>query len=171
MITESCPKCSLHLEAGFPFCDQCGIRLGECPTCRKAGFRKHCPADGSALVFRTAEQAAPACESRFTSEPVATVRRMSLHQVDGSIRLDLQREETIGRKEGAFKDLLSPYTQVSRAHARIWRESTGEWRIEDLGSRNKTYVNEVELAPKAPVALRVGNVVRFADVAFRVNTA
>lgn len=165
MSTESCPKCTLNLEAGFPFCDRCGVRLGECPTCRNVGFRKHCPADGAAIVFRTTTPEGSAA----APQPVADMERLCLQQVGGSIRMDVQHEETIGRREGAFKHLFTPYTQISRAHARIWREPSGEWRVEDLGSRNKTFIDDVELAPRVPAALRVGSVVRFADVTFRID--
>lgn len=168
MTGESCPKCARRIEAGFPFCDQCGVQLGDCPTCRNPGFRKHCPRDGAAIDFRTSGADAAASGSGAAREPVATADRVCLQQVGGIIRMDIQQEETIGRKEGAFRDLLSPYAQVSRAHARIWREASGEWRVEDLGASNKTYINDVELTPRVPTALRVGSVVRFADIAFRV---
>ena len=47
---------------------------------------------------------------------------------------------------------------VSRHHARIWRAADGQFWIEDLGSRNGTFVNGARvdkawLTPGAAVAL------------------
>lgn len=45
----------------------------------------------------------------------------------------------LGRAEDC--QLQLPYTGVSRHHARIQRSSDGNWQIEDLGSKNGTFVN------------------------------
>ncbi|HEU4409620.1 MAG TPA: sigma 54-interacting transcriptional regulator [Polyangiaceae bacterium] len=48
------------------------------------------------------------------------------------------RELTIGRGKAAGVDLDDP--QISRRHARVRREA-GRWEVEDLGSRNGTWVD------------------------------
>jgi len=48
---------------------------------------------------------------------------------------------------------------VSRSHARIWCEN-GQILIQDLRSKNKTYVNGVELQPERKETLRDGDTVR-----------
>lgn len=56
----------------------------------------------------------------------------------------LSKEEIIiGR--GPHCDLILPDRRVSREHVRIWREGT-QYYIEDLNSKNGTYVNAERLA-------------------------
>lgn len=67
---------------------------------------------------------------------------MALHIVEGTQagrRLDLQGSDEIGRDPGT--SLTLDDQQVSRRHALV-RVSGGEVVIEDLGSRNGTFVND-----------------------------
>jgi pSer/pThr/pTyr-binding forkhead associated (FHA) protein len=69
----------------------------------------------------------------------------------------------IGRDEGA--DLLLPLTQISGVHARIERRGD-RLVLTDAGSKNGTTVNGEAIKERA---LRVGDRVGFADVAFVVR--
>jgi predicted component of type VI protein secretion system len=63
-------------------------------------------------------------------------------------------ELVIGRHaEGAGR--LSDDSEISRQHARLAREVTGDYAIEDLGSSNGTFVNGLRLA--APQLLAEGD--------------
>ncbi|MFO0957651.1 MAG: SpoIIE family protein phosphatase [Isosphaeraceae bacterium] len=99
------------------------------------------------------------------------------HEVN-AIRPTLQRRED-GRL-GEIRELeervtlmgRSPECQVrledhliSKHHARIVRKG-GFFTIEDLGSRNFTYINGVKLRPNQPVPLRDGNVIRICEAEF-----
>jgi serine/threonine protein kinase len=53
---------------------------------------------------------------------------------------------------------------VSRRHARLLKQD-GEWLIEDLGSTNGTFLNEVRLAPHRPCRIHGGDHVRFGTLA------
>lgn len=53
----------------------------------------------------------------------------------------------IGR--GSDCDLVLPERQVSRHHARIERQANGTYNVQDLGSKNRTYVNGIELGEQA----------------------
>ena len=60
------------------------------------------------------------------------------------------------------KHLKPPRQSVSRSHARLRRDESGVWLVEDLGSRNGTYLNDLP-AKKSVLAfgdkLRVGSAV------------
>jgi adenylate cyclase len=51
-----------------------------------------------------------------------------------------QNEFTIGRLPE--NNLHLPYFGISRCHARIIKQGEGKWLIEDMGSKNGTYLNE-----------------------------
>lgn len=57
---------------------------------------------------------------------------------------------------------------VSRRHTRIWREQDAYW-IEDLKSRNGTFVNGTRINEKFP--LRSGDTIRICDTTMRVRLA
>ena len=73
----------------------------------------------------------------------------------------LPGENVIGREGEGVIDIKS--TSVSRRHARVLVELDGA-TIEDLGSKNGTYVNDREV--KAPTRLANGDQVRIASVLF-----
>lgn len=60
--------------------------------------------------------------------------------------------------------IVIPVESVSRKHARILNEN-GSYFLEDLQSRNKTYLNDVAITTKQP--LRHGDTIRICDVVFR----
>lgn len=74
-------------------------------------------------------------------------------------------EVIIGRTHGEIRvDIdLGPYgaasAGVSRKHARLLPQDN-RWQLEDLGSLNGTYVNEIKLKPQSPLALKSGDVIR-----------
>jgi predicted component of type VI protein secretion system len=72
----------------------------------------------------------------------------------------------IGRDAGCEVHLdASP---VSREHACITRTADGRWYVEDLGSRNGTYVDNVRLTPGARGRLHDGSRLDVANVALVV---
>jgi hypothetical protein len=56
---------------------------------------------------------------------------------------------------------------VSRKHARFTRESTGVWRVADLGSSNGTFVNEAKI--EGPTVLEPGDRVRVSNTTLCYN--
>jgi serine phosphatase RsbU (regulator of sigma subunit) len=74
-------------------------------------------------------------------------------------RLEAERI-TLGRS--ATCDIAVPGTAVSRQHAQILH-SQGKYYIEDLGSRNKTFLNDKELAPRAQELLRDQDLIKICD--------
>jgi EAL domain-containing protein (putative c-di-GMP-specific phosphodiesterase class I) len=70
----------------------------------------------------------------------------------------------IGRKSEA--DLYLYSSSVSHNHAEIFEDNEGLW-IRDLGSTNGTWVNSDRVS--APVRLREGDTLHFADLPFRLG--
>ena len=68
----------------------------------------------------------------------------------------------IGRESDC--GLLLPEGSVSRHHARVWTRPSGEYYVEDLGSRNGTFINDV---PIARGLLRDGDFLRVGPFIFR----
>jgi hypothetical protein len=68
--------------------------------------------------------------------------------------LVVEDELVIGRHaEGPGR--LSEDEEISRRHARLSREATGDYAIEDLGSSNGTFVNGLRI--QSPVLLALGD--------------
>jgi NADPH-dependent 2,4-dienoyl-CoA reductase/sulfur reductase-like enzyme/pSer/pThr/pTyr-binding forkhead associated (FHA) protein len=117
--------------------------------------------NGSSTVSATI-QVQPLVESLLVPDPTAAAefRLMETH-------LSQTKVITIGRQAGIH--LLIDQASVSRRHAEI-RYANGQYVLQDLGSTNGTFVNEMRLPPDAPYILkpndrlRFGNVVKFTFV-------
>ena len=72
----------------------------------------------------------------------------------------------IGRELG--NDLVLPDPAISRQHARILCTPEG-CQIEDMGSRNKTFLNEEALPPHQPRPLIHGDVIRISEYTLVYN--
>jgi pSer/pThr/pTyr-binding forkhead associated (FHA) protein len=73
-------------------------------------------------------------------------------------RLNLTDDELIIGRGAGGQGLLSDDVQLSRRHARIARDASGQLTIEDLGSANGTFVNGERV--RGPQALKNGDSVR-----------
>jgi pSer/pThr/pTyr-binding forkhead associated (FHA) protein len=49
----------------------------------------------------------------------------------------------------------------SRRHARLYRENGNLWLVEEIGTLNGTFVNGARIDTAVPVAVAVGDVLRF----------
>lgn len=75
--------------------------------------------------------------------------------------IPVDRDEfTIGRLPE--NDLNLAYFGISRYHARIFKQGKGKWFIEDMGSKNGTFLNETMLTTPAILAhndlIKLGNI-------------
>src|SRR5947209_7151568 len=67
---------------------------------------------------------------------------------------------SIGRNPDC--DIVFPVSAVSREHARIeWRDN--KFYLEDLRSRNDTYINDNKIEPNRPTPLGTGDRIRICD--------
>ena len=73
---------------------------------------------------------------------------------------------TLGKQAGAV-DFVLPHPAVSRLHARITKKG-GLFEIEDLCSKNGTYLNGKLLAANETHFLKNGDAIRFAALNYTV---
>lgn len=77
-------------------------------------------------------------------------------------RVELARDTySIGRENA---DVAIARSAVSRQHARLSRNQTGSWQVQDLGSTNGTFVNESRVTRQT---LQDGDTVRFGDAIYK----
>src|ERR687895_336486 len=69
----------------------------------------------------------------------------------------LDEDFLVGRSESG-EGRLGDDPEISRAHARFYRDEAGRLMVADLGSTNGTFVNETRIS--APQALQPGDRVR-----------
>lgn len=100
-----------------------------------------------------------------------------IFEVIGSARIltiDIDQDVVIGRSDSTdnfsagldLTDYGAYQLGLSRKHARL-RRSGQQLELEDLGSRNGTYINEQRLNAHVPYVVRNGDMVRFGNM--RVN--
>ena len=86
--------------------------------------------------------------------------------LEASTVLELQAFTTLGR--GAANTIVVPDTFASAEHALIsWH--SGQWWVEDLGSRNGTQINEETVT--APTILSVGDVISIGQVKLKFQAS
>jgi hypothetical protein len=71
------------------------------------------------------------------------------------------QSKTLGRRAPA--DVIVDHPSISRRHARISMDTSGQLAVDDLGSTNGVFVNGTE---QRSAYLMVGDVVRFGQVEY-----
>jgi adenylate cyclase len=91
--------------------------------------------------------------------------KLSLQQGNTERTITVNRDEfTIGRLPEC--DLHLPFEGISRYHARFLRTASGNWTIEDMGSKNGTRLNENPVT--SPQIVNHGDVVWLGDISLVV---
>ncbi|MDR0893967.1 MAG: FHA domain-containing protein [Prevotellaceae bacterium] len=188
MATINCPKCKAEIESDSYFCDQCGAELFICPNCRVLGKGKRCTRCGKELTSVRELM----CESTVKAADAATrgestvgktintgrtirpkvppkVLPMRLVCTNPPLRLALVDGVVIGRRHGGYAEAFTPYTYISGKHARLQKSADGKWEVIDLDSTNGTFLNGDQLTPHEPVMFQVGDMLRFANIEFKVE--
>lgn len=175
-----CPKCKADIESDSLYCDQCGRELYICPSCKIFGKGKRCTQCGTELV--KASDLVSTGMNHVIKPPVsqsasssATIRPASpapqppghLVCVNPPIRLGLESGVIIGRK-GHYPTAFAAFGDISGNHARI-EQNGQEWTVTDLGSTNGTFLNGEVLTPNQPYPFKVGDILRFSTLDFKVE--
>ncbi len=191
-----CPKCKATVEPDSWFCDQCGQELRICPACGTYGKGKRCTQCGT-LLITAKEKFAPGNEAIRENEsgkvsfklsaqpetrPLQENTEKTMRQPSASIlpvialknallgiTLHAANEAIIGRRSGAYANLLGTHAYVSGTHARFDYDPSGYWTITDLDSTNGTFCNGTRLEANMPYRLNVGETIQIADLLFVVE--
>jgi sigma-B regulation protein RsbU (phosphoserine phosphatase) len=74
---------------------------------------------------------------------------------------------TIGRHDTC--DVRLPSDTVSRLHAKLFHDATGDWRLIDLNSRWGTFLNGVRVSSEAGIPLQSGDLIRISPWTFNFS--
>lgn len=195
-ILINCPKCRVEIESDSYYCDQCGVELYICPQCHVFGKGKRCTQCGQPLVSAANQVVSPVHPSTSSvnssassvnssassvspapSEPEKTMRPgvsvpplpVRLVCSAAGIRLGLGNGAVIGRRKGDYVSAFASQGYVSGTHARLQKSTSGQWEIVDLDSTNGTFVNGNRLSPNVPAVFSIGDIVRIANLDFKVE--
>lgn len=81
-------------------------------------------------------------------------------ELGGTQRASLTKGMVSVGRTGSNCDIIIDDSSVSREHAQFLFENN-QWYLQDLGSRNKTFVNQEAIPPHTPIALKDGLTVHF----------
>ncbi len=123
-------------------------------------------AQQSSLVEPGATRAAPQRSRRVRREAPAELALVVVDPIEArGQRHQLETEMTIGRAPGCAIVITDSF--ASQLHARIF-ERDGEWFVEDLGSRNGTWLNRDQV--HGPARLERGDRVKVGDTVLEVSS-
>lgn len=91
--------------------------------------------------------------------------RPYLVRIDNSQEIPIHDEFIIGKQKKKVNYCITGNSSISREHARI-RVINGEYCLEDLKSKNYTYVEGKQIPAYSPVKLKDGMTIRLSDVEF-----
>ncbi|MDR1575594.1 MAG: FHA domain-containing protein [Treponema sp.] len=186
-----CPNkiCRQEIPDDSCFCDQCGAQLLRCTKCGYVGTSKFCGKCGSPMAIResgvpaqpsAAPVTTPPPEVKTQPGPIAPDQPSAatvIVQLPGETifichpdgwRLEVRDGDILGRTTGQHAARLGAFPVISGRHAQIARQGA-QWRIADLGSTNKTYVNGAKLEPNTPVQIKKNDVLNLANITFTVE--
>lgn len=178
-----CPQC--HVFGKGKRCTQCGQPLISAANQVVSPVRPSTssvnssaspvsPASSKAVA---PEHSGPVPVSLVSSEPEETMRPgvsavplpVRLVCSAAGIRLGLGNGAVIGRRKGDYVSAFASQGYVSGTHARLQKNASGQWEIVDLDSTNGTFVNGNRLSPNVPVVFNIGDVIRIANLDFKVE--
>jgi len=169
----NCPKCRIEIESDSCYCDQCGIELYICPKCHTFGKGKRCTQCGQPLISAKEATSDVAEQSDKISpmQPEAPIAPLPVRLVCSAagIRLGLGNGAVIGRRKGDYVSAFASQSYISSTHARLQMSEAGKWEIVDLDSTNGTSLNGKRLSPNVPAEFNVGDVIRIANLDFKVE--
>lgn len=183
-----CPSkiCGKEIPNDSIFCDQCGIRLLQCPKCGTISVSKFCSVCGEQVIERKLtekpiqqhQQLQPVPEisqAQISNEPITETQgtviieeSTSLKLIHTSFELSINSGDILGRTTGAHCGKLGTFAVISSKHAKI-EQNGNEWFFTDLKSTNKSFINGNVVSPNVLVKLNDNDKLTLANVNFIVS--
>jgi pSer/pThr/pTyr-binding forkhead associated (FHA) protein len=177
-----CPNCQHWNEAGSRFCEECGFEL---PTTNGGNYQvpvrdANAPASSAAVVQPVPQaqaEAVPDIPAQNLTPvedptPAAYTGPHLLLQSTGSI-FKLGAAAVLGREDPSLQIDLEGYPDgkfVSHRHAQIVKMDD-KYYIEDLGSSNHTWVNDLKLAQGQAEPLKDGDLIKLGKIELTFHEA
>lgn len=169
-----CPFCKTPIPDDCIYCDMCGEKLRKCVSCGSFAKSKRCTNCGGQTEEISQDFTIVNKPKTIDSNKVERVSETSLKVEPGhlvclskDLRLGLSHDAVVGRR-GSYGNAFQVFPSISGLHAKFIHKD-GEWLIEDIGSSYGTFLNGKELDKHLAVIFRVGDVLKFADVEFKVT--
>lgn len=163
-----CPFCKTPIPEDCVYCDTCGEKLRKCSSCGSFAKSKRCTKCGQPtqeIVPGTSSSTESADDQIVTSKPRPIPDHLVCLSTD--LRIGLSHEAIIGRR-GSYGTAFNQFPTISGLHAKLLQTECG-WQIEDVGSSNGTFLNGNEIERNKPTDIKIGDVIKFADVEFKVT--
>jgi hypothetical protein len=174
-----CPNCQHWNEPGSRFCEECGFELPAATSgtnqvsVRATAVQPSVDApdavDFSEFVDKAAVSPVPPIEQMLTPidnpAPIPYTGPRLVLNSSGSI-FRLGSAAVIGREDPTLQIDLEGYPDgkfVSHRHAQIVKMND-QYYIEDLGSSNHTYVNDIKLAEGQSEPLKQGDTIKLGKI-------
>jgi len=172
-----CPNCQHWNEAGSRFCEECGFEL---PTTNGGSYQV--PVRDASAPASSAAVVQPVSVSMPQVEAVPDIPAQTLTPIEdpapapytgphlmlqstGSI-FKLGAAAVLGREDPSLQIDLEGYPDgkfVSHRHAQIVKMDD-KYYIEDLGSSNHTWVNDIKLAQGQAEPLKDGDLIKLGKI-------
>jgi hypothetical protein len=161
-----CPNCQHWNEAGSRFCEECGFELVNAPEAAAQVSIK--TASPSTIPEASSSVPEPSPQNLVPADAPPPTPYAGAHMVlnsSGSI-FKLGEATVVGREDASIQIDFDGYPDgkyISHRHAQIVRMN-GKYYIEDLGSSNHTWVNDIKLASGQSEPLKDGDKIRFGKI-------
>lgn len=149
-----CPFCKTLIPDDCIYCDTCGEKLRKCTSCGAFAKSKRCTKCGKPT-------------EELVSSKAVSVLPGHLVCLSAALRLGLSNDAVIGRR-GSYGDVFHIFPSISGRHARLIQKGD-VWQIVDIGSSYGTFLNGKELEKDHPAVIKVGDIIKFADIEFKVT--
>ncbi len=156
-----CPNCQHWNESGSRFCEECGTELPMNVAPAIARVVQSAPPSSAPLPEPPAQPLIPPDEP----PPVPYAGAHLVLSVTGSI-FKLGQAAVIGREDPSLQIDFDGYENakyISHRHAQIV-QMNGKYYVEDLGSSNHTFVNDIKLAQGQAEPIEEGDVIRLGKI-------
>ncbi len=157
-----CPNCHHWNERTARFCEECGAELTEAAASSPLPLSVKAESDATAIPDPAPQTLVPPPEA--TNAVVYGGAHFVL-DTTGSI-FKLGPLTVVGREDATLQIDFDGYPNgqyISHHHAQI-NENGGMYYIEDLGSANHTYVNDIRLSPGQSQSLHEGDRIRLGKI-------